>query len=249
MALLRREGLRVLYPRGQTFHGRPAWNSGYRYAARHPRSSPTAEVIDPVVILGAGLAAHVLQDRHVRLMQAGARRRHRRPVDARRRRLNLPLAHGQQISDQHVGHRFRMGPAVNVLRVTARLPLKVVGFFIALFDIPPGLQAGGMSKPWVAGRLGQPIPGCYSKKVIPIIPGACMNHIVKITAKGQTTIPQDVRAALHVSPGDYVAWEMAEDGTARVRRVQPLDLDYLRSLEGTLTEWSSDADEAAYHDL
>jgi len=76
-----------------------------------------------------------------------------------------------------------------------------------------------------------------------------MNHIVKITAKGQTTIPQDVRAALHVSPGDYVAWEMAEDGTARVRRVQPLDLDYLRSLEGTLTEWSSDADEAAYHDL
>ncbi|MEW5966569.1 MAG: type II toxin-antitoxin system PrlF family antitoxin [Pseudomonadota bacterium] len=76
-----------------------------------------------------------------------------------------------------------------------------------------------------------------------------MLAIAKITAKGQTTIPQDVRTALKVAPGDLIAWEIAEDGTARVRRVQPLDLEYLRSLEGTLSEWAGDADEKAYREL
>ncbi|MCL5059295.1 MAG: type II toxin-antitoxin system PrlF family antitoxin [Candidatus Thermoplasmatota archaeon] len=76
-----------------------------------------------------------------------------------------------------------------------------------------------------------------------------MLAIAKITAKGQTTIPQDVRAALKVAPGDLIAWEIVEDGTARVRRVQPLDLEYLRSLEGTLSEWAGGADEKAYREL
>ncbi|MCX8085867.1 MAG: type II toxin-antitoxin system PrlF family antitoxin [Rhodocyclaceae bacterium] len=76
-----------------------------------------------------------------------------------------------------------------------------------------------------------------------------MLAVAKITAKGQTTIPQDVRAALQVGPGDLIAWEVGTDGTAIVRRVQPLDLDYLRAIEGTLSEWSSPADEEAYRDL
>lgn len=76
-----------------------------------------------------------------------------------------------------------------------------------------------------------------------------MLAIAKITAKGQTTIPQDVRIALKVAPGDLIAWEIAEDGTARVRRVQPLDLEYLRSLDGTLSEWAGEADEKAYREL
>ena len=76
-----------------------------------------------------------------------------------------------------------------------------------------------------------------------------MLAVAKITAKGQTTIPQDVRAALHVSPGDLIAWEVGADGTATVRRVQPLDLEYLRAIEGTLSEWGGDADEKAYHGL
>lgn len=76
-----------------------------------------------------------------------------------------------------------------------------------------------------------------------------MTAVAKVTAKGQTTIPQEVRAALHVGPGDLIAWEVAEDGSARVRRVQPLDLEYLRALEGTLSEWGGEADEKAYRDL
>ena len=76
-----------------------------------------------------------------------------------------------------------------------------------------------------------------------------MTAIAKITTKGQTTIPQDIRAALHVGAGDLIAWEMADDGTARVRRVQPLDIEYLRAVEGTLSEWAGKADEDAYRDL
>lgn len=30
-----------------------------------------------------------------------------------------------------------------------------------------------------------------------------------------------------------------QDGAARVRRVQPLGLEYLKAIEGTLTEWAS----------
>ena len=76
-----------------------------------------------------------------------------------------------------------------------------------------------------------------------------MHAIAKITAKGQTTIPQDVRAALHVGPGDLIAWEVGADGTATVRRVQPIDADYLRAVEGTLSEWDSAADDEAYRGL
>ena len=76
-----------------------------------------------------------------------------------------------------------------------------------------------------------------------------MTAIAKITTKGQTTIPQDIRAALNVGAGDLIAWEMIEDGTARVRRVQPLDIEYLRAVEGTLSEWAGKADEEAYRDL
>jgi AbrB family looped-hinge helix DNA binding protein len=76
-----------------------------------------------------------------------------------------------------------------------------------------------------------------------------MFAVAKITAKGQTTIPQGVRAALNVSPGDLIAWEVGPDGTATVRRVQPLDLEYLRAVEGTLSEWAGAADEDAYREL
>jgi antitoxin PrlF len=76
-----------------------------------------------------------------------------------------------------------------------------------------------------------------------------MLSVGKITAKGQTTIPQKVRAALQVAAGDLIAWEVGPDGTVTVRRVHPMDLEYLRALEGTLSEWASAADNEAYRDL
>lgn len=76
-----------------------------------------------------------------------------------------------------------------------------------------------------------------------------MPAIAKITCKGQTTIPQEVRAALKVSAGDLIAWEILADGSATVRRIQPLDIEYLKALQGTLSEWACAEDEAAYRDL
>ena len=76
-----------------------------------------------------------------------------------------------------------------------------------------------------------------------------MIAVAKITAKGQTTIPQDVRSALHIVPGDLIAWEVGPDGTATVRRIQPLDLEYLRAVEETFSEWTGAADEEAYREL
>ncbi|MDP2054402.1 MAG: AbrB/MazE/SpoVT family DNA-binding domain-containing protein [Acidobacteriota bacterium] len=76
-----------------------------------------------------------------------------------------------------------------------------------------------------------------------------MSTIAKVTAKGQTTIPQEVRVALEIKPGDLLLWETDDKGGATVRRVEPLDLAYLRGVEGTLGEWSSQEDEAAYSDL
>lgn len=76
-----------------------------------------------------------------------------------------------------------------------------------------------------------------------------MSAVAKITGKGQTTIPKEVRDALQVAPGDLVVWEVVPGGTATVRRVLPLDLEYLRAVEGTLSEWAGAADDEAYREL
>ncbi|GAB1409721.1 hypothetical protein MASR1M90_08750 [Desulfovibrionales bacterium] len=76
-----------------------------------------------------------------------------------------------------------------------------------------------------------------------------MLAIAKITAKGQITIPQDVRAALGIVSGDLISWSVGDDGSATVRRVQPLDIEYLHAVEATLSEWSGKADEEAYREL
>ncbi len=76
-----------------------------------------------------------------------------------------------------------------------------------------------------------------------------MPAIAKVTVKGQTTIPREIRAALQIKPGDLLLWETGNEGVAQVRRVQPLDLAYLRAVEGTLGEWSSPEDEEAYRGL
>lgn len=76
-----------------------------------------------------------------------------------------------------------------------------------------------------------------------------MIALAKITSKGQTTIPRAVREALRIAPGDTIAWELSREGSANVRRIEAVDLDYPRALEKTLTEWSGKEDEAAYRDL
>jgi antitoxin PrlF len=71
----------------------------------------------------------------------------------------------------------------------------------------------------------------------------------RLTTKGQATVPLSVRKRLHLKPGDTVIFEEPKAGTVRIRKAEPLDLEFLSALEKTLSEWNSKNDERAYRDL
>ena len=62
-------------------------------------------------------------------------------------------------------------------------------------------------------------------------------------------MPVSVRKRLHLEPGDTVIFEESEAGTVRLRKAEPLDLEFLSALEKTLSEWNSVNDDKAYRDL
>jgi len=70
----------------------------------------------------------------------------------------------------------------------------------------------------------------------------------KLTQKYQTTIPAPVRKLLHLQAGDAVAFDI-EDNVVHLRKAQSIDMAFAKSLEGTLSEWNSPADEQAYREL
>ena len=71
----------------------------------------------------------------------------------------------------------------------------------------------------------------------------------KLTTKSQATIPSKIRKILRVQPGDSVAFEVNENSKVMIRKATPIDFEFAKSIEGTLTEWLSDNDEEAYCDL
>jgi hypothetical protein len=54
---------------------------------------------------------------------------------------------------------------------------------------------------------------------------------------------------LNSKPGDLIAWEIEPNGRVAVRRIQPLDVEYLQAVEATLSEWHTAEDEKAYGKL
>ena len=70
--------------------------------------------------------------------------------------------------------------------------------------------------------------------------------VSKLTSKAQTTIPQPVRAALGLEPGDELLYEIIDGRVilTKARRGTTTD-DPFRTFE----EWSSEADNRAYADL
>ncbi len=70
----------------------------------------------------------------------------------------------------------------------------------------------------------------------------------KLTRKYQATIPEPVRRLLHLESGDEIAFDI-EDGDVHLRKARPVDLMFAKSIEGTLNEWTTKADEEAYRDL
>jgi antitoxin PrlF len=70
----------------------------------------------------------------------------------------------------------------------------------------------------------------------------------KVTQKYQATIPQVIRKKLEIEKGDRIIFEI-DNGQVVLKKLSPLDWEYLESVAQTLGEWSSLADEEAYSDL
>ncbi|MBF0392351.1 MAG: type II toxin-antitoxin system PrlF family antitoxin [Alphaproteobacteria bacterium] len=67
----------------------------------------------------------------------------------------------------------------------------------------------------------------------------------KLTSKSQTTIPQPVRAALHLEPGDEILYAIEGDRVVLSKAaVKVVDDPF-----ATFTEWAGEADSHAYADL
>lgn len=64
----------------------------------------------------------------------------------------------------------------------------------------------------------------------------------KITSKAQTTIPQPVRAALGLKPGDELAYEIQDGRVIITKPARPPGDDPF----ATFTEWDGEADRKAY---
>jgi len=76
-----------------------------------------------------------------------------------------------------------------------------------------------------------------------------VRYAAKLTSKFQATIPKEIRTHLHLESGDQILYELLSDDTVIVRKITPLDLDYLQALNSTMNEWRSEEDEQAYKDL
>lgn len=64
-----------------------------------------------------------------------------------------------------------------------------------------------------------------------------------ITAKGQTTIPVEIRKSLDLHEGDLLFYEITADNIVRFRKLEKIDLDWTKSVESTLNEWQGTEDD------
>ncbi|TVQ78792.1 MAG: AbrB/MazE/SpoVT family DNA-binding domain-containing protein [Bradymonadales bacterium] len=70
-----------------------------------------------------------------------------------------------------------------------------------------------------------------------------MKSTSKLTAKGQTTIPSEIRESLGLYEGDILIYEIDRDKTLRVRKLEDIDLDWAHAVEATLSEWRGSEDD------
>lgn len=68
----------------------------------------------------------------------------------------------------------------------------------------------------------------------------------KLTSKAQTTIPQPVRAALHLREGDEITYSIEGDAVVIRKAVAPIAAE---DPFATFSEWDSEADRRAYAGL
>jgi antitoxin PrlF len=67
----------------------------------------------------------------------------------------------------------------------------------------------------------------------------------KLTSKSQTTVPQPVRAALRLRPGDEIVYQIEGERVILTRAPQ----DAAEDPFATFSEWNSEADRVGYAGL
>jgi AbrB family looped-hinge helix DNA binding protein len=70
----------------------------------------------------------------------------------------------------------------------------------------------------------------------------------KLSSKSQVTLPRKIREALGARAGDTIVYEV-EGNVVRIKRLEPFDAAFHKTLSSTLSEWASDADEEAFDAL
>lgn len=71
-----------------------------------------------------------------------------------------------------------------------------------------------------------------------------MKHLTStLTAKGQTTIPSEIRKSLKLHEGDLLFYEIQSDNVVRIRKLEKIDFEWARALDSTLTEWTGSEDD------
>lgn len=64
----------------------------------------------------------------------------------------------------------------------------------------------------------------------------------KISEKGQTTIPKEIRDALGIHSGDLIQYEV-EGNVIKLRKLDAEENIWLKSIETTLEEWHGSDDD------
>ncbi len=64
----------------------------------------------------------------------------------------------------------------------------------------------------------------------------------RISSKGQTTVPKEIRDALNVDSGDLIQYEI-DGNIIRIRRIDSEENIWLKSVESTLEEWHGSEDD------
>jgi len=73
-------------------------------------------------------------------------------------------------------------------------------------------------------------------------------QVSRLSAKGQVTVPKEIRKVLGLNAGDLIAYEV-RDGVVILNRAEPFDAVFHEALSATLDEWNTSEDDEAFRDL
>ncbi len=69
-----------------------------------------------------------------------------------------------------------------------------------------------------------------------------------LSSKSQVTLPKKVCQAVHLQPGDAIVYEVKGE-VVTLRKAQPFDRAFHKSLSKTMSEWATPEDDEAFRDL